>query len=52
MEIYKELREIEYMLWRLEMNLKREELRERILVIRYELIKTLLKMKGVLEDGR
>ena len=46
MEIYEELREIEYMLWRLEMNLKREELRNRILEIRYELIKILLKMKG------
>ena len=46
MEIYEELREIEYMLWRLEMNLKNEELRDRIFEIRYELIKTLLKMKG------
>ena len=46
MEIYEELREIDYMLWRLEMNLKNEELRDRILKIRYELIKNLLKMKG------
>ena len=52
MGIYEELREIEYMLWRLEMNLKREELRDRILEIRYELIKTLLKIKGVLENEK
>ena len=50
MEIYEELKEIEYMLWRLEMNLKREELRDRIFEIRYELIKILLKMKGGLEE--
>ena len=45
-ELYGELKEIEYMLWRLEMNLKNEELRDRIFEIRYELIKALLKMKG------
>ena len=28
MEIYEELRELEYMLWRLELNLKNEELRD------------------------
>ena len=49
MEIYEELKEIEYMLWRLEMNLKNEEIRDRIFEIRYELIKTLLKIKGGLE---
>ena len=47
MEIFEELKEIEYMLWRLEMNIKREELRERIFMIRYELIKVIIKMKGV-----
>ena len=50
MENYKQLREIEYMLWRLEMNLKSEELRDRIIMIRYELIKIILKMKGGLEE--
>ena len=52
MEIYEELREIEYMLWRLEMNLKSEELRDRILKIRYELIKVILKIKGDLNVGQ
>ena len=50
MEIYEELKEVEYMLWRLEINLKSEELKDRILLIRYELIKVILKMKGVLEE--
>ena len=50
MEVYEQLKEVEYMLWRLEMNLKSEELRDRILMIRYELIKVILKMKGVLEE--
>ena len=50
MEIYEQLKEVEYMLWRLEINLKSEGLRDRILLIRYELIKVILKMKGVLEE--
>ena len=45
MENYEELKVVEHKLWKLEKDIKEEDIKDKIFEVRFELIKILLKMK-------